>query len=183
MTARHLVIADYSADWPDKFKSEAEQLARILGPLADRIEHVGSTAVPGLAAKPIMDIQVSSARVEPRRRFDELLAIRGYVHVPFGPRDRRYPFFQRPALWPTAFHLHLCVTGSTEELDHLAFRDYLRGHPETALEYAHIKRRLAKQTGTTLEQRSRYSAAKTPFIATVLRRARGEPEPERRTPK
>jgi len=89
VTARHLVIADYSADWPDKFKSEAEQLARILGPLADRIEHVGSTAAPGLAAKPIIDIQVSSARIEPRRRFEELLAIRGYVHVPFGPRDRR----------------------------------------------------------------------------------------------
>ena len=183
MAARHLVIADYSPHWPDKFANEAEQLARILGPLAERIEHVGSTAVPGLAAKPVIDMQVATASIEPRQRFDDLLAIRGYVHVPFGPRDLRYPFFQRPALWPTAFHLHLCITGSDEELDHLIFRDYLRRHPETALEYAHIKRKLAKQTGTTLEQRSRYSAAKTPFIATVLRRARGERGPERWIPK
>lgn len=173
MTARHLVIADYSTDWPDKFKSEAEQLARILGPLAERIEHVGSTAVPGLAAKPVIDIQVATARIEPRQRFDELLAIRGYVHIPFGPRDLRYPFFQRPALWPSAFHLHLCVAGSDEELDHLAFRDFLRRHSRIALEYAQLKRKLAKQTGTTLEQRNRYSEAKTPFIASVLQKARG----------
>jgi len=68
--------------------------------------------------------------------------------------------------------LHLCVSGSDEEIDHVAFRDYLRRHPETALEYAQLKRRLAKQTGTTLEQRNRYSEAKTPFIAAVLHKAR-----------
>ena len=150
-------------------------MAGVSGLLADRTSR---PPCRDLAAKPVIDIQVATTRLEPRRRFEELLAIRGYVHVPFGPRDRRYPFFQRPALWPSAFHLHLCVSGSDEERDHLAFRDYLRRHPKAALEYAQLKRQLAKQTGTTLEQRSRYSEAKTPFIATVLRRARGEPAPE-----
>lgn len=86
--------------------------------------------------------------------------------------DRVYPFFQRPANWPTTHHVHLCAVGSDEERRHLAFRDYLRDHPAVAAEYVELKRKLtAHHHGNTLESRERYSLSKTDFVTGILARA------------
>jgi len=133
---------------------------------------VGSTAVPGLAAKPVIDIQVSVASLEALVVYSESLARLSYTHVPLGDFDRVYPFFQKPAQWPSTHHIHLCVLGDDQESRHLAFRDYLRSHPEVAAEYAQLKHGLAvAHDGNSRASRERYSLAKTGFIAWVLERA------------
>jgi GrpB-like predicted nucleotidyltransferase (UPF0157 family) len=174
-----ITITPYNAAWPAMFEAEAASLRAVLGERALRIEHVGSTAVPGLAAKPVIDIQVSVESLEPRHRHIELLGHLGYVHVPLGTFDRVYPFFQKPPQGPSTHHVHLCVSGSRQEREHLAFRDHLRRHPELAVEYLALKRALAADNhGNTLESRERYSLAKSEFVQSVLQRALyGDPRP------
>ena len=149
-----------------------------MGALALRVDHVGSTSVPGLAAKPVIDIQVSVATLAPLAVCARPLAQIGYTHVPLGEFDRIYPFFQKPAEWPATHHVHLCVYGSAPERRHLAFRDYLRDHPGVAAAYEALKRRLAAANdGVTLESRERYSLSKTEFVTAVLERALSEGYP------
>jgi GrpB-like predicted nucleotidyltransferase (UPF0157 family) len=167
-----MTIAPYDCTWPAQFDVEAASIREALGSGALRIEHVGSTSVPGLAAKPIIDIQVSVATLETLGMFSAALARLGYSHIPLGPFDLVYPFFQKPAEWPSTHHVHLCVHGGEQERRHLAFRDYLRSHPAVASEYAELKRRLiAEHDGATLASRERYSLSKTQFVTSVLERA------------
>jgi GrpB-like predicted nucleotidyltransferase (UPF0157 family) len=102
----------------------------------------------------------------------ESLANLGYAQVALGPFDLVYPFFQKPGKWPSTHHVRLCVAGSVQERDHLAFRNYLRRYPPTAAEYVALKRQLAaSHDGATLQSRERYSLAKTGFVTAVLGRA------------
>jgi GrpB-like predicted nucleotidyltransferase (UPF0157 family) len=133
-------IAPYDPAWPAMFEAEAATLRQLLGDRALRVEHVGSTSVPGLAAKPVIDIQVSVATLEPRGLYVGPLASLGYRHLALGEFDLVYPFFQKPTEWPCSHHVHLCVRGSRQECDHLAFRDYLRRHAAVAAEYLALKR-------------------------------------------
>jgi GrpB-like predicted nucleotidyltransferase (UPF0157 family) len=165
-------IVPYDDSWPALFEVEAACIREAMGSRAPRIEHVGSTAVPGLAAKPIIDIQVSVVSLDKLHTYAEPLADLGYIHIPLGPFDFVYPLFQRPAAWPSTHHIHLCVLGSEQERRHLAFRDYLRSHPSVAAEYVELKRSLAAaHDGATLESRERYSLSKTQFVSSVLERA------------
>lgn len=167
-------IVPYDCAWPSLFQAEASRIGEAMGDLVLRIEHVGSTAIPGLAAKPVIDIQVSVASLRPLHLYFEPLAGIGYCHIPLGSFDSVYPFFQKPAEWPSTHHLHLCVSGSAQERQHLAFRDYLRAHPKIAAEHVELKRRLAAaHDGLTLESRERYSLSKTEFVDAVLERAEG----------
>lgn len=167
-------IVPYDCAWPTLFEAEAAILCEGMRGVALRIEHVGSTSVPGLAAKPVIDIQMSVATLENLETCSALLARLGYTHVSFGAFDLVYPFFQKPAEWPATHHLHLCALGGEQERRHLAFRDYLRSHPAVASEYVELKRSLADaHDGETLESRERYSLSKTPFISSVLERALG----------
>ncbi|HVJ59010.1 MAG TPA: GrpB family protein [Burkholderiaceae bacterium] len=168
-------LVDYDPAWPARFADEARALGRALGERALRIEHVGSTAVPGLVAKPVVDIQVSVASLDDPAAFDDALGAAGYTHVVHEPAfDRIYPFFAKPFAWPRTHHLHLCVAGSNEEARHLAFRDHLRKHPEVACEYVRLKQQLAALHGGHDEAaRQRYSLAKTDFVAAIERRALG----------
>lgn len=169
-------IVPYDPSWPRRFEAEAGRIAEGLGAWAVRIEHVGSTAVAGLAAKPVVDIQVSVPSLHSRELICEPLARLGYVHVPVGDFDLVYPFFQKPSTWPSTHHVHVCEMGSEQEAKHLAFRDYLRGHPREAEAYVELKRRLAAlHSGTTLESREGYSLGKSEFVASVLARAMGQP--------
>src|SRR5689334_18382943 len=118
----------------------------MLGALALRIDHHGSTAVPGLRAKPIIDIQVSVASLQPLSRFSERLAVIGYSHVPH-PDDAFCPFFHRPSEWPHTHHVHLVQRGGAEERRTLAFRDYLRAHPSVAREYERLKADVIDRVG------------------------------------
>ena len=165
-------IVPYDPAWPSLFEAEATCIREAMKGLALRIEHVGSTAVPGLAAKPVIDIQVSVAMLAPLGTHADALAQLGYSHIPLGPFDSVYPFFQKPIEWPSTHHIHLCVLGEEQERRHLAFRDYLRSHPTVAAEYAELKRGLAAANdGATHESRENYSLSKTPFVTSVLERA------------
>lgn len=175
-----ITLVPYDPAWPALFDAEAAIIRRELGPLALRVEHVGSTSVPGLVAKPVIDIQVSVPSLEPRDVFLEPLSRIGYGYVTLGPIDLEYPYFRKPAEWPSTHHIHLCVSGSEHERRHLAFRDYLRNHSGVAAEYVGLKRRLAAgNPGTTLESRERYSLSKTAFVESVVALAYAEGFPGR----
>jgi GrpB-like predicted nucleotidyltransferase (UPF0157 family) len=164
-------IVPYDWRWPARFDEEAARIREAMAGTALRVEHVGSTSVPGLAAKPVIDIQVSVASLDNLEMHAAPLARLGYKHVPFGSIDLDYPFFQKPEAWPTTHHIHVCVLGSEHERRHLAFRDYLRAHPEVAAEYVAVKRRLAAEHGgATPETRELYSLSKSEFVRSVLER-------------
>ena len=97
-------LVAYDPAWPTIFEVEAIEIRRGFGGLALRVEHVGSTAVPGLSAKPVIDIQVSVTSLVTLDRYLGRLVCLGYVHVPLGDFDRVYPFFQKPADWPCTHH-------------------------------------------------------------------------------
>jgi GrpB-like predicted nucleotidyltransferase (UPF0157 family) len=173
-----IAIVPYDVSWPPQYATEADAVRHALGLCAIRVEHVGSTSVPGLAAKPVIDIQVSVPTLEPLSRYLQPLAGIGYTHVPLGEFDAVYPFFQKPITWPSTHHVHLCVVGSEQERRHIAFRDYLRKNPAVAAEYLELKRELAAANhGATLESRERYSLSKSQFVLSVLERALAEAIP------
>jgi GrpB-like predicted nucleotidyltransferase (UPF0157 family) len=155
------------------FVAEEERLREALGLMARRIEHHGSTAVPGLGAKPIIDIQISVNGLQQLQTFATRLAGLGYAHVPSAD-DTRCPFFHRPAEWPHTYHLHLVEAGGEEEQRTLAFRDYLRVRPDVARDYEALKRELAHRfDGRSPDDREAYAVAKTEFVTRVTELALG----------
>jgi GrpB-like predicted nucleotidyltransferase (UPF0157 family) len=162
-------IVSYTPAWASAFESEATALRKALGRRVLRVEHVGSTAVPGLAAKPVIDIQVSVQSLAPFEVFIEALAPLGYGFVSVGEFDPVYPWFAKPGRWPSSHHVHLCVAGEEQEAKHIAFRDYLRSNPQQALRYETLKRKLADEhEGENLRDIENYSLAKTEFIEASL---------------
>ena len=166
--AERLEVVPYDPQWPAAFAAEAERIRARLGSVALRIDHNGSTSVPGLAAKPVIDIQVSVAALEPMDLYRQPLQSIGYVHMPH-PDDSFCPFLHLPREWPHSHHVHVVRAGDAEERRTLAFRDYLREHPEAARAYAQLKLRLAAQfSAGTQESRQAYADAKTEFIEQVI---------------
>ncbi len=138
----------------------------MLGDVAVRIEHVGSTAVPGLAAKDTIDIQVSVAKMD-RALYEAPLESLGYTSVSDKATDEHH-FFGRPyTTLPRLFNVHVCPVGSEWERRHIAFRDYLRDQPEAARRYETFKRQIATKFDDTLE----YAYAKEDFIRQMEREA------------
>ena len=137
-----------------------------LGDVALRIDHIGSTAVPGLDAKPIIDIQISVTDFEPLDAFRVPLQGIGYVFRSENPeRTKRY-FRESPGQRRT--HVHVRRSGSWAEQFALLFRDFLRAHADEAQRYAALKHSLA---ALYLDERDRYTEAKEPFIWELMRRA------------
>ena len=172
-------IVEYDPAWPSVFVAERDRLAAALGALAVRIDHNGSTAIVGLAAKPVIDIQISVRSLQPIDSYKDRLIQLGYVHVPH-PDDSFCPFFHRPAEWPHSHHVHVVQSGGVEERRTLAFRDYLREHPAVAGEYEELKRNLAaRHSGSSPLSQEAYADAKTEFITGVTDRAvaKGYPRP------
>jgi GrpB-like predicted nucleotidyltransferase (UPF0157 family) len=135
-------IDEYDIGWPVEASKELRRLKRALGPVAVRLEHVGSTAVPGLAAKPILDLQLSVAAIDVRGAYVEPLERLGYLFVP-APETPDYHFFAKPPARPRSHHLHVCEVGSEHEFRHLAVRDFLRAHAAEVARYAAVKRGVA----------------------------------------
>ena len=176
--SRALQIVPYDHGWPAAFTAERDRLAVALGPLAFRIDHHGSTAVPGLAAKPIIDIQISVGRLQPIEACAAALATLGYVHLPHAD-DTFSVFFHKPAAWPHTHHVHLVESGGAEERRTIAFRDYLREHADVAQAYQALKRELAGQhRAADAASREAYADAKTAFVTgiTALAMANGYPK-------
>ena len=159
-------VVPYDPLWPHAFAAERARIAAALGALAVRIDHNGSTAVPGLAAKPNIDIQVSVERLHPIEGYGRSLSRLGYRHVPH-PDDSSCPYFHRPEAQPHTHHVHVVQAGGDEERRTLAFRDYLRDHDEVAREYADLKRSLAPR----FSSHQAYAEAKTGFIVRVIQQA------------
>ena len=159
-----LQIVPYDSRWVLDFETERDRIARTLGTLIRRVDHKGSTAVPGLDAKPIIDIQISVEWLLPLQAYAEPLATLGYVHVPHVD-DTVCPFFHRPRVWPHTHHVHVVQSGGHEERRTLAFRDYLRDHRDVAREYVTLKKRLAASVNAAdCSSREAYANAKSDFI-------------------
>jgi GrpB-like predicted nucleotidyltransferase (UPF0157 family) len=160
-------IVDYDAAWASQAQDELHRLKAALGPVAVRLEHVGSTAVPGLAAKPILDLQLSVPAIEPRPAYVEPLERLGYTFLP----DTEFPdyhFFAKPSERPRSHHLHVCEVGSEHEFRHVAVRDFLRAHNREAVVYAALKRELAARHP---RDRLAYIAGKEAYMADLEARA------------
>jgi GrpB-like predicted nucleotidyltransferase (UPF0157 family) len=161
-------VVPYDPAWPAAFEAEAVRLGAALGLLALRVDHHGSTSVPGLSAKPIIDIQISVASLQPLRAYGERLKSAGYTHVP-DPDDAFAPFFHRPLEWPHTHHVHVVERGGGEERRTLAFRDYLRDNPNAAREYERLKYDLAdRHSGASPDSREAYADAKTSFVERIV---------------
>ena len=163
-----IVLAEYDPEWVQQFEDEARRLQEALGDVALRIEHIGSTSVPGLAAKPVIDIQVSVSDVHETDAYRVPLESIGYTYatVPF-------PYFHRPEGWPHSHHVHVREAGCRDERRTIAFRDWLREHPDDRASYEELKRLLASDAdAATAEGRYRYSEAKTEFIRDIEQRTR-----------
>ncbi|HZR30053.1 MAG TPA: GrpB family protein [Terriglobales bacterium] len=164
--ANPIIVLDYDPNWPGVFQSLRKRIAHALGDIAAAIEHVGSTAVPDLAAKPIIDIDVLLASETMLSAAIERLATLGYIHQgDLGIPEREA--FSAPAN-DTPHHLYVCLPCSAEFHRHVAFRDYLRAHPEDAKIYGDLKRALAERYR---DNRSAYNDAKTGFVAELTSRA------------
>ncbi len=160
-------IVEYDPHWAAQAQEELRRLTAALAPVAVRLEHVGSTAVPGLAAKPILDLQLSVAAMEPRERYVAPLERLRYLFVP-DPESPDFHFFAKSAERPRSHHLHVCEVGSGHEFRHLALRDYLRGHADEVAKYAALKREVVKRHP---QDRLAYIEAKEEYVKNLEARA------------
>jgi GrpB-like predicted nucleotidyltransferase (UPF0157 family) len=155
-----VVIVDYDPDWPGRFVTLRDQLAAALGPIALRIDHVGSTAVPGLAAKPVIDIQIGVADPDDAVGYREPLESLGLrVHH----QEPGWKVF-RPA-GARICHVHVLRVGSAHDREHRLFAAYLRADSKRREAYAALKRDLADRFG---QDRDGYTLAKTLFVTGTL---------------
>ena len=163
-------VVDYDRDWPRQYVAERDRIDAAIGDVALAIEHVGGTAVPGLPAKPVIDLMVGVEDIERAGPAVAGLINLGYEYVPELESqlpDRRY--FRRGS--PESHHVHMVPVSSDYWAEHLLFRDYLRSHPQAAEEYGKLKLGLA---GRHRLDRDAYRAGKVPFIDTVVAAARRE---------
>ena len=171
-----VVVVPYDPAWPDRASALIADLRRVLGPRAQRIEHIGSTAIPGMAAKDVIDLQVSVADLESAARgFDEPLRAQGFRrvpyehdHVPAGLEDDPARWVKR--LWSRRGHaggdvnLHVRLAGSPNERVAMLFRDWLCAHPAAVSAYAAFKRGLADAVADL----DTYADVKDPVVDLVI---------------
>jgi GrpB-like predicted nucleotidyltransferase (UPF0157 family) len=154
----------YDPSWPVRFEKERVAIAEAIGEsIVGGIHHVGSTAVPGLEAKPIIDILVRVRSLEGSRACFEPLAQIGYMYAPYLPEEMHW--FCKPHPSRRTHHLHLVPVGTQRYTDELAFRDRLRADPQAAEEYLALKRDLARRFS---HDREAYTDAKSSFVRRVL---------------
>lgn len=165
MQSARVHIEPYDPAWPELFERERALLEPVLGGVVTGgIHHAGSTAVPGLDAKPVIDVLVGVADLDAPRASVEALAALGYSHAPTY-RAGEMLWFCKPSPERRTHHLHLVPTGSPRFRAELGFRDHLRMHRDVAAEYAELKRRLAERFE---DDREAYTEAKADFVARVV---------------
>ena len=164
-----IVIVDYDPAWPGRYEALRTCVSAALGDLAGEIVHVGSTSVPGLAAKDTIDLNIRLRAMGDLPAVIERLAALGYVHEGDLGIAGREAFATPPGYSTHDHHLYVCAPDWGGYDDQLVFRDFLRAHPATARAYARLKRSLAIKHRNN---RSAYAEAKAGFVAAVLKRAR-----------
>jgi GrpB-like predicted nucleotidyltransferase (UPF0157 family) len=165
---REIVIVDYDPRWPAQFQKHAEILSRALGANALVIEHVGSTSVPQLAAKPIIDIDVLVKDSSDEASYLPACVAAGYVLRVREPDWHQHRMFRTPEL---DVHVHVFSAGCVEFERHIAFRDHLRRCADDRLLYESVKRKLAEQDWSDMNA---YAQAKTEVVEQILTRALGK---------
>jgi len=158
-------LTGYDADWPERFKTWRGRLAVLLGPIAVRIEHVGSTSVPGLEAKPIVDIQVSVAALDDEDGYVPPCEAAG---LQFRFRENEHRYFVPPPGRLREVQVHVCQQASRWERRHLLFRDFLRSSNEAQETYVAAKRQAARLWA---DDRAAYTEAKSAVILSILDQA------------
>ncbi|MBC8069637.1 MAG: GrpB family protein [Deltaproteobacteria bacterium] len=172
-----VVLTPYDPSWPVMFSLLRDVFARALGDVALAIEHVGSTSIPGLLAKPVIDIDIVMASADHLAHTVRALAVLGYRHngcqdIPgreVFKRDQQadVPRDGSGRHWP-AHNLYVCARDADELRRHIVFRDWLRAHPAAAAEYGVLKLHLAELHG---HDRDIYSEAKTEFVEAIIAKA------------
>ena len=164
MPAGTLAVVAYDPRWPGAFAAEATRIRAALGEIARRVDHNGSTSVPGLAAKPVIDVMVGVTTLEASRPAIAVMTDAGYAYFPY--RAEVMHWFCKPSPAFRTHHVHLVPYGSRLWRERLAFRDHLRRDSAAAAAYAQLKYRLAKQYEF---DREAYTDAKEPFVRAILR--------------
>ncbi|MCX5112509.1 GrpB family protein [Streptomyces sp. NBC_00378] len=163
---RLIVVSGYDPQWPERFEDLRQRLAPHVADLAVSIEHVGSTAVPGCAAKPIIDLEIVVAEEVVMPELIYRLVGQGYRHEGnLGIRGREA--FQAPSA-ASKHHLYGVVAGSKPHLDHVLLRDYLRQRPDEVQRYSALKMALAQRLPADSEGRLAYSAAKSAVVEELV---------------
>ncbi|MCI0438008.1 MAG: GrpB family protein [Chloroflexi bacterium] len=165
-------IVEYDPRWPAIFEDEKARIVFALGIEPQQVQHVGSTSIPCLGAKPIVDIMVGIPTMDSAERYARLLSYIGYEW-----RGETVPgtLYIRKAV-PRRFNIHMTQYGSDFWLEDLLFRDYLRVHPEAVREYEALKRKLM---ATLASDPPAYNAGKAAFIRSIVDKARAEFNPAR----
>ena len=163
-------VVDYDPCWPELFAAEAASLRSAFGASLVALEHIGSTSVPGLAAKPVIDIQAVVRNLAEAQAAVPALAGLGYEPGVFARDPERRLFFKKfSAEGRLTHHLHVYAPDHPAHSEHLLFRDHLRLHPDEAQRYCELKQQLAQQYR---QERVAYSHAKTEYIEAVLNKAK-----------
>jgi GrpB-like predicted nucleotidyltransferase (UPF0157 family) len=159
-------IVEYSDQWPVIFATEARLIRAVFEPETVSIEHIGSTAVPGMGAKPVVDILLGALCLEAIERRIPALESSGYRYVrQFEDQLPQRRYFVKPADAAARFHLHAVESDSQFWRDHIAFRDVLRTSRQVFDAYLSLKRNLAESSKM---DREAYTEAKAPFIEAVV---------------
>lgn len=164
MITRRVTVSPYDPQWPREFEAIRMELEAALGPLALRIEHVGSTSVPGLSAKPIIDMDVVIRDYDSFPEVVEKLALAGYEHEGDLGIPEREAFCYEGKGHLQKHHLYVCPQSSRELHRHLTFRDYLRAHPDAVKRYGEAKENAARKHPDSVED---YIRCKTPCIEAI----------------
>jgi GrpB-like predicted nucleotidyltransferase (UPF0157 family) len=162
-------VVDYDPRWPALYEEEKSRVLTALGDRIAGIEHIGSTAVPGLCAKPILDILIGLRRLRDAKGCIPRLVAIGYEYVPeyeAALPERRY--LRKGSRENRTHHIHMVERDSEFYRSHVLFRDHLRTHPEDARRYNALKRELAVRFAS---DREGYTEAKAPFIREILAKA------------
>jgi len=164
------LVTEYDPRWPDQFRSISDALGPLLDGLFLRIEHVGSTAVTGLVAKPIIDVIIVVEPGDPGAVINRLGSF-GFRHegdLGIPGREAFKPEPGTPAMDLPRLHLYVCPKGNRSLLEQLAFRDYLRGHPAEAERLSEHKRALCRQFN---HDKARYIKGKSGLVREIIRAA------------
>ena len=159
-------VVEYDAIWPIRFERWRQRLHRAMGDVAVLIEHVGSTSVPGLVAKPIVDVQVSVADLDDEQAYVPAIET---VGLQLRSRDELHRYFRPFSGAPRDVHVHVCRVGSTWEHDHLMFRDYLRRDTDARDAYSRAKEAAVARWA---DDGFAYTDAKSEIILRILSAAR-----------
>jgi GrpB-like predicted nucleotidyltransferase (UPF0157 family) len=165
MRQKAIRIEDYNPDWPGLFNSEEEVLTSVCEGQIIKIEHIGSTSIPALPAKPTIDIMAGVESLEIANLLIPTICSLGYEYISIYEEEmpeRRY--FVKKSEFTDLIHIHMVVVDSDFWRRHLAFRNYLRSHPESCIEYGKLKQELATEHGF---DRSGYTDAKSEFIMRI----------------